>query len=125
MVPYPGFIDLDDLAHRLLVTHRLLLQFMKKPPVPKVRKILYVIETDGAPCAALGGHIAILYVGGVNDHAQQQAERIDQDLALASCDFLARIVALRVERRAALALRLSMIATLGLASRLACSRVAT
>ena len=43
MVSDPGFIDLDDLAHRLLVTHRLLLQFMKEPSVLKVRKILYVI----------------------------------------------------------------------------------
>lgn len=48
----------------------------------------------------LAGTIAILHVGGVNDHAQQQAERIDQDMALASRDLLARIVALRVERRA-------------------------
>jgi hypothetical protein len=43
MGPHPGFVDLDDLVHSLLVTHRLLLQFMKKPSVPKVRKILYVI----------------------------------------------------------------------------------
>ena len=44
MIPNPGFIDLDDLAHRLLVTHRLLLHSMKKPSVLKVRKILYVIH---------------------------------------------------------------------------------
>jgi len=44
MIPYPGFIDLDDLPHRLLVAHLLLLQFMKKPSVLKVRKILYVIR---------------------------------------------------------------------------------
>ncbi len=39
MIPDPGFVDLNHLTHRLLVTHRLLLQFMKKPSVPKVRKI--------------------------------------------------------------------------------------
>src|SRR5271169_3676581 len=43
MVTNPGFIDLDHLTHRLLVTHRLLLHSMKKPSLPKVRKILYVI----------------------------------------------------------------------------------
>jgi len=49
----------------------------------------------------LAGTIAILHVGRVHDHAQQQAERIDQDMTLASRDRLARIVTLRVERRAA------------------------
>ena len=43
MVPDPGFIDLDHLTHRILVTHRLLLHCMKKPSLPKVRKILDVI----------------------------------------------------------------------------------
>src|SRR6476620_3370538 len=47
MIPYPRFIDLADLAHRFLVTHPLLLQFMKKPSVLKVRKILYVICANG------------------------------------------------------------------------------
>src|SRR6202051_1676958 len=37
MIPYPAFIDLDDLAHRLLVTHRLLLHSTKKPSIRKVR----------------------------------------------------------------------------------------
>ena len=44
MVPDPGFINLDHLTHRLLVTHRLLLHSTKKPSFPKVRKILYVIR---------------------------------------------------------------------------------
>jgi hypothetical protein len=43
MVPDPRFVDLDHLTHRLLVTHRLLLHSMKKPSVPKVRKIRHVI----------------------------------------------------------------------------------
>src|SRR6185437_14410256 len=45
MVPDPGFIDLNHLTHWILVTHRLLLHCMKKPSVPKVRKILDVIQS--------------------------------------------------------------------------------
>jgi hypothetical protein len=73
--------------------------------------------------------VAVLNVGGMNGDAQQQAERVDQDVALATRDLLASIITLRVERRppfcAALPLWLSMIATRGLASRPACSRTAT
>src|SRR5262249_16659450 len=73
--------------------------------------------------------VAILNVGGMHRHAQQEAERIDQNVALATADLLARIEALRVERGppfcAPLALWLSMIAVVGLASRPACSRTAT
>jgi hypothetical protein len=47
MIPDPSLIYLDDIAHRLLVTHRLLLQSMKKPSLLKVRKILYVIPVFG------------------------------------------------------------------------------
>jgi hypothetical protein len=65
----------------------------------------------------------------MNDDVQEKAERIDEDVPLAARDLLARIKALRVERgapfRAALALWLSMIATVGLASRPSRSRVAT
>ena len=42
--------------------------------------------------------VAILNVGGMHCHAQQQAERIDDDMALATRDLLARIEALRVEQ---------------------------
>jgi len=73
--------------------------------------------------------VAILNVGGMHRHAQQETERIDEDVALATADLLARIEALRVERDppfcAPLALWLSMIAVVGLASRPACSRTAT
>ena len=48
----------------------------------------------------LAGTIAILHVGGVDDHAQQQAERVDEDVTLAPRDFLACIVTLRIERKA-------------------------
>lgn len=44
--------------------------------------------------------IAVLHGGRVNDDVQQKAERVDEDVALAARDLLARIVALRVERGA-------------------------
>src|SRR4029077_14354967 len=43
MIANPRFIDLDHLTHRLLVTHLLLLQCMKKLSILKVRKIPDVI----------------------------------------------------------------------------------
>lgn len=46
----------------------------------------------------LRGAVAILNIGGVNRHAQQEAERIDEDVALAAFDFLARIEALGIEK---------------------------
>ena len=36
----------------------------------------------------------------LDDHTQQEADRIDEDVALASLDLLARIEALRIKRRA-------------------------
>jgi len=70
--------------------------------------------------------IAILDVGGVNRDAQQETKRVDEDVPLAACDFLARIVALCIDKSppfsADLALWLSMMAAVGLASRPACSR---
>ena len=44
--------------------------------------------------------VAVLNIAGMDDDVQQKAKRIDQDVALAPGDLLARIVALRVERRA-------------------------
>ena len=76
------------------------------------------------------GHaVAVLNVGRMDDNAHEEAERVDQDMALAAGDLLARVIALRVERRApfcaALALWLSTIAAVGLASRPSLSRTAT
>ncbi len=61
------------------------------------------------------------------DHsAQQEAQRVDQDVPLLALDLLARIKALRVDARAPFSalftLWLSTIATVGLASLPACSR---
>jgi len=44
------------------------------------------------------GPVAILHIGGMDDDVQQEAERVDENMALAARDFLARIEALRVER---------------------------
>ena len=72
--------------------------------------------------------ITILQVSRVDDDVQQEAERVDENVPLATRDLLARVIARRIERRppfcAPLALWASMIATVGLASRPACSRTA-
>ena len=44
--------------------------------------------------------VAVLNVSGQNAHAEQKAERVDKDVALAARDLLARIEALRIERSA-------------------------
>ena len=44
--------------------------------------------------------IAILQIGRMNDDVQQEAECVDQDMALAPGDLLARIKPLRVKRGA-------------------------
>jgi len=46
------------------------------------------------------GPVAVLNVGGLDDDVQQEAERVDQDMALALGDLLARIIPLRVKRGA-------------------------
>ena len=59
MIPDSSLVDLDDLAHCLLVTHRLLLHSMKKPSILKVRKILYVIVVlRDRQAAQVGGQLA-------------------------------------------------------------------
>lgn len=86
-------------------------------------------ERRARPAQQLIGAVAILHIGRVDRHVQQQTERVDEDVPLAACDLLTRIEALRVDQRppfcAALALWLSMIAADGLASRPSRSRVAT
>ena len=73
--------------------------------------------------------VAILQIGWMDNDVQQEAERAERDVPLAARDLLARFEALRVKRAApfyaAMALWLSMIAALGLASRPSRSRVAT
>jgi hypothetical protein len=59
-------------------------------------------EREGSPRGAqqVSRTVAVLHVGRVDGDAQQEAQRVDQDVALAAGDFLARIKALRVERTA-------------------------
>jgi hypothetical protein len=44
--------------------------------------------------------VPVLYVCGKHDHFQQKAGRVDEDVALSSRDFFARVIALRVDFRA-------------------------
>ena len=75
------------------------------------------------------GAVLVLDVGGMDIDVQQQALRIDEDVALATEDFFPGIVAGWVERAppftAPLALCASRIAVVGLASRLERSRLST
>ena len=45
------------------------------------------------------GTVSVLNIGGMNNDAQQEAEGVDQNMAFASCDLLARVVTRGVERR--------------------------
>lgn len=86
-------------------------------------------EQAARPLQRLAGSVAVLDVGAMDDDAQKQAERIDEDMPLAARDLLARVIALRIDPRppfcAALALWLSRMAAVGLASRPSRSRTAT
>ena len=65
--------------------------------------------------------VAILGIGRMYRGAQQQAERVYENVALLALDLLSRIVAMRIDARppfsALLTLWLSMTAAVGLASR--------
>jgi hypothetical protein len=88
-------------------------------------------EREQTPRLAQQGFsaVAVLHAGRMHHDAEQQPQRIGQDMALAPDDLLARVVTGGVERRAPFcapfAVWLSMIAVVGLASRPACSRTAT
>ena len=57
-------------------------------------------EAARAPIENQPRPVAVLNIAGMDDDVQQKAKRIDEDLALAPGDLLARIVALWVERGA-------------------------
>ena len=57
-------------------------------------------QAAGAPIENQPRPVAVLKVGGMDDDVQQKTERIDQDVALAPGDLLARIIPLRVKRGA-------------------------
>src|SRR5215212_3510368 len=58
-------------------------------------------EAAGASIENQSRPVAVLNIGGMDDDVQQEAERIDQDMALAPGDLLPRIKPLRVKRGAA------------------------
>jgi hypothetical protein len=70
--------------------------------------------------------VAILDVGAMNDGVEQQPQRIYENVALLAFDFLARIIARRIDAgppySALFTLWLSMMAALGPASLSSCSR---
>jgi hypothetical protein len=45
------------------------------------------------------GSISVLNISRMHNDAQQEAQRVDQDVPLAAFDLLARVVARRIERR--------------------------
>lgn len=45
------------------------------------------------------GAVAVLNIGRMNDDVQQEAQRVDQDVPLATFDLLTRVVARRIEPR--------------------------
>ena len=57
-------------------------------------------QAAGAPIENQPRPVAVLKVGGMDDDVQQKTERIDQDVALAPGDLLARIIPLRAKRGA-------------------------
>ena len=57
-------------------------------------------EAAGASIENQPRSVAVLNIGGMDDDVQQEAERIDKDMALAPGDLLARIKPLRVKRGA-------------------------
>lgn len=78
-------------------------------------------EQASRPAQQWNGSVAILDIAGSNEDVQQEAEGIDQNVAPAAQRLLPGIIARRVERgppfEAPRAVWLSMIATVGLASR--------
>jgi hypothetical protein len=71
------------------------------------------------------GPVAILNAGTMDHHDQQQAQRVDDDMALAALDLLAGIVAVGPPFCGVRSDWLSRIAADGVGSRPACTRTCT
>ena len=56
-------------------------------------------EQSSCPAQQQEGAVTVLNIGGMNDNVQQEAQRVDQDVPLATLDLLARVVARRIEPR--------------------------
>ena len=69
--------------------------------------------------------VRVLHVGGVHDHAEQQARGVDRDMALPALDLLGRVEPARPPFSVVLTLCVSTTAALGLGSRPSRSRSIT
>ena len=80
-------------------------------------------------CKKQNAAVAVLDIGWMKDHVQQQAQRIYENMALLALDLFARVIAMRIDTgppfSALFTLWLSMMAAVGLASRSPCSRHST
>ena len=54
-------------------------------------------KQSSRPAQQLEGTVTVLNIGRMNDDVQQEAQRVDQDVPLATFDLLARVVARRIE----------------------------
>ena len=57
-------------------------------------------EAGTGPFQKINGGMSVLNVGWKHDDVQKKSERVDEDVALASRDLLACVIALRVQSRA-------------------------
>jgi len=72
-----------------------------RPLIPGIGKyLLNEWEPPSNASQQIACAVTVLNVGWQNPHAEQEAEAIDEDVALAARDLLARIEALRINRRA-------------------------
>lgn len=53
-------------------------------------------KTPPRPPQQIMRSVTVLNIGGQHAHAEQEAKRVDEDVALAALNFLARVKALRV-----------------------------
>ena len=72
---------------------------MKIGPLVAAIRVEFEQKGKGAEqgCHQQHAAIAILDVGAMNDGVDQEALRVDEDMPLLTLDFLARIIAVRVD----------------------------
>lgn len=70
-----------------------------RPPIARICENAFD-ERKAPPCSLqqIAGTVTVLNIGGQDAYAEQETERIDEDVALAARNLLARIEALRSKR---------------------------